>query len=184
MSLRLIPNNLVFRPGDAVETAECWELALQSKDAPSVLALTRQGLAQYRTEKTGENMSAKGAYRVASAQASRKAVIFATGSEVNLALDAAKALEAKGIGVDVVSMPCWELFDAQDAAYKADILGGDDVLRVSIEAGCTLGWQKYTGNNGLNIGIDSFGASAPAGDLFAKYGLTTDQVVARIEAQL
>ena len=178
MSLRMIPNLAVYRPADAVETAECWALSLQRQDGPSLLALTRQNLPQLRTER-GENLSAKGAYRLRAAGAARKVVLLATGSEVETAIATADALESQGIGADVVSMPCWSLFDAQDAAYRADILGGD-ALRVSIEAGTTLGWHRYTGQGGLNIGLDRFGASAPAEDLFKRFGFTAEAIVPQI----
>ena len=176
MSLRAIPNLLVFRPCDAVETAECWALALAQTDRPSVLALTRQNLPQLRTD--AGMQSAKGGYRLKSATAARRVVLVATGSEVELAVNVAAALEAQGIGADVVSMPCTELFDQQNAAYRADILPADALL-VSIEAGVTLGWQKYVGQ-GLTIGIDSFGASAPAPDLFRHFGFTPEAIVPRI----
>ncbi|HEV2817527.1 MAG TPA: transketolase [Allosphingosinicella sp.] len=182
MSLRAMPNLDVYRPADAVETAECWELALRRAGTPSVLALTRQNLPQVRGE-AGENLSAKGAYRLRAAIAPRRVVLLATGSEVALALDAAAALEGQGIGADIVSMPCWELFDAQDPAYRADILPGDALL-VSIEAGATLGWERYTGRSGLNIGLDRFGASAPAGDLFRHFGFTAEAIVPKILERL
>ena len=129
------------------------------------------------------NRSAKGAYRLKSAEAARKVVLLATGSEVSVALDTAKALEAQGIGADVVSMPCMELFEAQDDGYKADILPGD-ALVVSIEAGTTLGWERYTGRNGLNIGLDRFGASAPAATLFEHFGFSAAAIVPKITAKL
>ncbi|NQX94933.1 MAG: transketolase [Erythrobacter sp.] len=178
-SLRAMPNVLVMRPGDAVETAECWQVALQQKNRPTILALSRQGLPQYRLEATGENLSAKGAYRAKAADAARKVVILATGSEVGLALDAAKALEEQGVGTDVVSMVCTELFDEQDTDYRADLLPLDALI-VSLEAGSTFGWQRYTGANGLNIGIDTFGASAPGKDLFAHFGFTPEAVTSQI----
>jgi len=179
MSLRLIPNLNVFRPADVVETAECWNLALESQSTPSVLALTRQNLPQLRN--SGDMLSAKGAYTLVRAKADRKVILMASGSEVELAVNVAKELEGKGIGADVVSMPCWELFDAQDSAYKHEVLPHDpSILRVSIEAGSTLGWQKYTGMDGLNIGLDRFGASAPAKDLFARFGFTAESIVPRI----
>ena len=182
MSLRMIPNLGVFRPADAVETAECWELALRSANAPSLLALTRQNLPLLRTEGS-ENLSAKGAYRLKAAQAARKVVLLATGSEVETALSVAAKLESDGIGADVVSMPCWSLFDAQDAAYKADLLPAD-ALKVSIEAGVTFGWERYTGLDGLRFGIDSFGASAPAEVLFDHFGLTADHIAPKVKAAL
>ena len=188
MSLRLIPNLNVYRPADAIETAECWALALQTPETPSVLALTRQNLTPVRGEGdedwTGaSNRCAKGGYRLRSAKATRKVVLLASGSEVEVAVATAEALEAQGIGADVVSMPCTELFDAQDAAYRADLLPAD-ALKVSIEAGVTIGWERYTGVDGLNIGIDRFGASAPASDLFEKFGITADAIVPQIMNKL
>ena len=180
MSLRMIPNLLVFRPADAIETAEAWALALANKDRPSVLALTRQNLPPVRFD--AEMKSAKGAYRLVEAKGDRKVVLLATGSEVALAMDVAARLEAQGIGADVVSAPCWELFDEQDAAYRADVLPAG-ILKVSIEAGVTLGWQKYVGD-GLTIGIDSFGASAPAEVLFDHFGLSAEKIVPQILARV
>ncbi|MXO58706.1 transketolase [Altererythrobacter salegens] len=177
MSLRLIPNLNVYRPADAVETAECWQLALKDKDTPSVLALTRQNLPQLRSE--GDMLSARGGYRLRAARAGRKVVLVASGSEVELACAVADSLEGQGIGADVVSMPCTELFEAQDAAYKAGLLPAD-VLKVSIEAGVTHGWERYTGLDGLNIGLNRFGASAPAEALFEKFGFSADQIVPKI----
>lgn len=181
-SLRAMPNLDVYRPADVVETAECWELALQAEGKPSVLALTRQNLPQVRTA-ASENLSAKGAYRLRAASGPRKVVLLATGSEVEIALATADALEGEGIGADVVSMPCWSRFDAQDAAYRADILPADALL-VSIEAGATLGWERYVGRDGLAIGLDRFGASAPAEDLFAHFGFTAQAIAPRIRAAL
>ncbi len=181
ISLRMIPNLEVFRPCDLVETGECWELALQNGDKPSVLALTRQNLPQLR--EGGENQSAKGGYRLKGASAPRKVVIVATGSEVELAVKVRDALEAEGVGVDVISMPSMSRFLAQDEAYRADLLPRD-VLKVSIEAGVTLGWERIVGNDGLTIGIDTFGASAPAGDLFKHFGFTAEAIVPQIKAKL
>jgi len=181
-SLRAMPQLMVYRPADAVETAECWALALQSEE-PSVLALTRQNLPPVRTEAAGENLSARGAYRLKPADNNRKIIIVATGSEVEIALGAAAELEAQGIGTDVVSMPCTERFDAQPADYREDILpdvSNREILRVSIEAGTTFGWERYTGLHGLRIGIDRFGVSAPAPDAYGFFGLTPDKVVTRI----
>ncbi|NVE93646.1 transketolase [Altererythrobacter lutimaris] len=182
-SLRAMPNLLVLRPADAVETAEAWEIALKQKDRPTVLALTRQGLPQMRLEDAGENLSAKGGYRIASATADRKVVIVATGSELHVAAECAARLEEQGIGADVVSMVSTELFDEQSADYRADILP-TDCLTVSIEAGTTFGWERYTGRDGLNIGLDRFGASAPAGQLFEKFGFTADAIVPQIMNKL
>ena len=181
-SLRAMPNLLVMRPADAVETAECWAIALAQESRPSLLALTRQNLPPLRHDVT-ENLCLKGGYRLRGASAARKVVLVATGSEVSLAMDIADKLEAAGQGVDVVSMVSTELFDEQSEAYQADILPGD-VLTVSIEAGTTFGWERYTGRNGLRFGIDSFGASAPIDDLYAHFGLTVDAITPKILAKL
>jgi transketolase len=181
-SLRAIPQLEVYRPADAVETAECWALALQSEE-PSILALTRQNLKPVRTEATAENLCARGAYRLKAAANARKVIIVATGSEVEIGLAAAEQLEAGGVGADVVSMPCTERFDAQPAEYREDILpdvSNREVLRVSIEAGTTFGWERYVGLHGLKIGIDRFGVSAPAADAYDYFGLTADKVATRI----
>jgi transketolase len=179
MSLRLIPNLNVFRPADTIETAECWQLALEKTDGPSLIALSRQNLRQVRTQ--GGMLSGRGGYRLKAAGAVRQVVLIATGSEVEIALDVASALEAEGVGADVVSMPSWEYFDAQDDAYRADILP-DDALCVSIEAGTTIGWERYVGRKGLRFGIDRFGASAPAGELYKKFGLTAEQIAPKVLA--
>jgi transketolase len=181
-SLRMIPNLELFRPSDAIEVAECWQLALMRKQGPSVLALSRQDLPMLRTS-IDSNQSAKGAYRLVSAKAARKAVLIATGSEVSLAVDVAAELEAQGIGADVVSMPSVSRFQAQDSAYRADILG-DDVLRVSIEAGTTFGWSEITGDKGLRIGIDRFGASAPGKVLMEHFGFSVAKIVPQILAAI
>jgi len=181
-SLRAMPQLEVFRPADAVETAESWALALQS-DGPSILALTRQNVSPLRTERSDENLTARGAYRLKSAENNRKVIIVATGSEVEIAVAAATQLEQQGIGTDVVSMPCTERFDTQPASYREDILpdvSNREILRVSMEAGSTFGWERYTGLHGLRIGIDRFGVSAPAKDAYAFFGLTPDKVAARI----
>ena len=181
-SLRVIPNLHVFRPADAAETAWCWQLALQNADGPSLMALSRQNLPAIATDAT-EQGCARGAYRLKAAEADRKVILLATGSEVSLALEVAEKLEGEGVGADVVSMPCTELFDAQDDDYRADILPNVDpsqILRVSIEAGTTFGWERYTMANGLNFGLDRFGASAPAEALFEKFGLTADAIAPKI----
>lgn len=180
MSLRAIPNLLVFRPADAIETAESWAVALKQDGRPSALALSRQNLPPVRFD--SEMKTARGGYRLKAADAARAVVLVASGSEVEIALACAAQLESAGIGADVVSMPCTELFDEQDAAYRADILPAG-VLKVSIEAGITLGWQKYVGD-GLTIGIDRFGASAPADQLYDYFGLTADKIVPQITARL
>ncbi|MGH6615340.1 transketolase [Sphingomonas sp.] len=181
MSLRMIPNLDVYRPCDAVETAECWALALEKKTGPGLLALTRQNLQQLRTG--GEMLSAKGGYRLREANAARRVVLIATGSEVHIAVSVADRLEEHGIGADVVSMPCTSRFDAQSDAYRADVLP-DGVLRVSIEAGVTWGWERYTGDAGLRFGIDSFGASAPIEPLYEHFGLTAEAITPKIIAAL
>jgi len=188
MSLRMIPNLNVYRPADVIETAECWALSLETTGTPSVLALSRQNLPQLRGAgdegwTRASNRSAKGAYRLKTADAARKVVLVATGSEVEIAVNVAKSLEGQGIGADVVSMPCAELFDAQSAAYKADILPRDALI-VSVEAGVTMGWERYTGLDGINIGIDRFGASAPADALYDYFGLTVHKIVPRILEKL
>ena len=178
-SLRLMPNMQVFRPADAIETAECWALAIKRSDGPSTLALTRQGLPPLRND-VSVNLCEKGGYRLKAAEAEKRVVLVATGSEVSLAMDIAAQLEAAGHGADVVSMPCTELFDAQSADYRNELLGGEGILRVSIEAGTTFGWERYTGLDGLRFGIDSFGASAPIKDLYAFFGLTVDAITPQI----
>jgi transketolase len=180
-SLRLIPNLHVYRPCDAIETAECWAMALERKDGPAVLALSRQNLPQLRTE--GGMLSARGAYRLREAEQARRVVLIATGSEVEVAVGVRERLEAEGIGADVVSMPSWERFMAQPAEYRAELLP-TDALKVSIEAGTTLGWERFTGLDGLNFGIDSFGASAPAADLYKHFGLTPDTIAPKVMAAL
>jgi transketolase len=185
-SLRTIPGLEVYRPADAVETAECWAIALENK-GPTVLALSRQNLPAVRTESADANLCARGAYRLRSAGAGRKVILLATGSEVEIALGVAEQLESRGVGADVVSMPSTDRFDAQPAEYKEDILpdvSNREILRVSIEAGTTIGWERYTGLHGLRIGIDRFGASAPAGDLYDHFGLTPDKITARVVEML
>jgi transketolase len=185
-SLRAMPGLEVYRPADAVETAECWALALAS-GGPSVLALTRQNVQPVRTAAADENLCALGAYRLKSARNPRKVILIATGSEVEIALGAAETLEAQGIGTDVVSMPCTERFDAQPASYREDILpdvSNREILRVSIEAGTTFGWERYTGLHGLRIGIDRFGVSAPAKDAYDYFGLTGDKIAARVREHM
>ncbi|MGI8932204.1 MAG: transketolase [Sphingomicrobium sp.] len=181
-SLRAMPGLHVYRPADAVETAECWAAAL-ANDGPSLLALSRQNLPAVRTEATSANLSAKGAYRLKTAEAPRKVILIATGSEVEIALGVAASLEERDIGADFVSMPCTEAFDAQKAAYREDILpdvSNAKILRVSIAAGTTFGWERYTGLHGLRCGIDSFGASAPALDLYDHFGLTAPKILSRV----
>jgi transketolase len=182
MSLRVIPNLDTWRPADAVEVAEAWALSVARKDGPSLLALSRQNLPTVR-ERGGEMLSRHGAYRLKPADAARKVVLIASGSEVKIALDAAQALEAQGIGADVVSMPCWSRFDAQGPDYRADLLPAD-VLKVSIEAGTTMGWERYVGLDGLRFGIDQFGASGPALRLYEHFGLSPAAIAQTISNKL
>jgi transketolase len=181
MSLRMVPNLEVFRPCDAVETAECWSLALENADGPTLLALTRQNVSQLRTD-ISENFSARGGYTLVAADAPR-AVIVATGSEVEIAVDAARTLGEQGIAASVVSMPSVKRFLAQDAAYQASVLPAG-ALRVSLEAGTTFGWQAITGLDGLRIGIDTFGLSAPGPVLYQHFGFTAPAVAERIAQAL
>ncbi|MDX1780652.1 MAG: transketolase [Thalassovita sp.] len=183
---RATPNTLVFRPADTVETAEAWELALTAKDTPSVLSLTRQGLPTVRTKHTTKNLTAQGAYVLAEAEGKRRAILIATGSEVEIALAARDLLQAEGIGTRVVSMPCMELFAAQDEAYRKRVLPAGPV-RVGIEAGVRQGWDRWLlGERGREaksafIGMSDFGASAPANVLYEKFGITAEATVAKVK---
>ncbi|MEM6787686.1 MAG: transketolase [Myxococcota bacterium] len=172
-SLRAMPGVQVFRPADAVETLECWQVALERRDRPSVIALSRQGLPALRVGQLAsgsDNLCRGGAYVLKEPPAPRQVTLLATGSEVSIASDAAAALEAEGISAAVVSMPCWELFAERDRDAQTAVLG--TVPRVSIEAGTTFGWERWTGPDGVRLGLDGFGASAPASDLYAHFGLT------------
>jgi transketolase len=180
-SLRAMPGVLVFRPADAMETAECWELALRRANGPSLLALSRQGLPALRGD-AGENRSARGAYVLAEAEGPRKATLIATGSEVSIAMQAREALAAEGISVAVVSMPCWELFAQQDDFYRAQVLGA--APRVAVEAGSSFGWERWIGNDGVFIGIDTFGASAPMEALYKHFGITPEAIAAAVKRRL
>ncbi len=175
-ALRAIPNLHVMRPANSVECAECWELALLAKDRPVIMALTRQGLPLLRTTPTEENLSAKGAYVLIEPDGGRDVTLLATGSEVSLAVDAAKLLQGDGIKAAIVSMPCWELFDAQDEAYRQTVLG--DAPRVGVEAAIEFGWQKWLGQDGTFVGMRGFGASAPAQELYKHFGITPEAVAA------
>ncbi len=177
-SLRAMPNLNVFRPADAMETAEAWACAMQSEKTPSALCLSRQGLPALR-EDAGENMVAKGAYVLREADGGRDVTLLATGSEVSMAIEAADMLAQKGIRAAVVSMPCWELFEQQDDAYRAAVLG--DAPRVAVEAAIGMGWEKWIGDNGRFIGMKSFGASAPAGQLYEFFGITAEAVAQAAE---
>jgi len=182
-SLRAIPNLNVFRPADVIETAECWALALKHDSTPSILALTRQGLPTLRTEHTAENLCARGGYVLAEASGTRTVTLIATGSEVEIALAARAALEAEGVATAVVSMPCFELFAQQDEAYRKPVLGPGTV-RVGVEAAVRQGWDALVRSHGGFVGMDSFGASAPAGQLYARFGITAEAVVAEAKKRL
>jgi transketolase len=187
--LRATPNMLVFRPADAVETAEAWEVALSQSSTPSVLALSRQGVPTVRTEHKTKNLTAQGAYVLADAEGKRQVILMATGSEVSVALAAREALQAEGIGTRVVSMPCWELFAQQDEAYRKRVLPGGPV-RVAVEAAVRLGWDQWLlGERGREakagfVGMSDFGASAPAGDLFRHFGITAEAVSEKAKSLL
>ncbi len=187
---RSTPNTLVFRPADTIETVEAWELAMSSKASPSVLSLTRQGLPTVRTKHTGKNLTAQGAYVLVDAEvAKRQVILMATGSEVEIALAAREALESEGIGTRVVSMPCWELFEQQDPAYRRKVLPPGPV-RVGVEAAVRMGWDKWLfGENGKRdkgdfVGMESFGASGPGAALYEHFGITPENVVAKAKAML
>jgi transketolase len=171
-ALRAVPGLRVFRPADAVETAECWELALAAR-APAVLALSRQALPSLRHE-AGENRASRGAYVLAEAEGARRVTLLASGSEVALAMAARERLAARGIAAAVVSMPCWELFDAAEASYRHAVLGS--APRLAIEAAAAFGWERYVGTEGRVVAMPGFGASAPAEKLFAEFGFTPDAV--------
>jgi transketolase len=180
-SLRAMPNLFVFRPADAIETAECWELAVKRADGPSVLALTRQGVPAVRGE-AGENRCARGGYVLAEAGGERRATLIATGSEVHVAMAARETLETSGIPTAVVSLPCWEIFAAQDEGYRAGVLGNG--VRVGVEAAGGFGWERWLGPDGLFVGMGGFGASAPAEDLFRHFGITAEAVAAAVRRRL
>ena len=182
-SLRAMPNLNVFRPADAVETAECWALALAETGGPSVLVLTRQGVPAVRTEHSDENLCARGGYVLAEASGARRVTLLASGSEIAIAIAAREVLEAGGTATAVVSLPCWELFDRQDAAYREAALGPGSV-RIAVEAAVMQGWERYLGDGGGTVGMTGFGASAPAKDLYAHFNITADSVVEAVKARL
>merc|ERR1712034_6230 len=186
---RATPNTLVFRPADVVETAEAWEIALTQKTTPSVLSLTRQNVPTVRTQHKTNNLVEKGAYVLADAEGKRQVILMATGSEVAIALEARDLLQAEGIGTRVVSMPCWELFEAQDEAYRKRVLPAGPV-RVAVEAATRFGWDKWLlGERGREakagfVGMDGFGASAPAETLYEQFGITAEGVAAKAKSLL
>jgi transketolase len=182
-ALRAIPNLLVFRPADTVEAMECWQIALQTKDAPSALALSRQKTPAVRTEAAEENLSAHGAYEIRAASGEARATLFGSGTELAFALKAAEALEAEGVPTRVVSVPCFELFERQDAAYQASIIGRGTV-RVAVEAAIKQGWERFIGEDGAFVGMTGFGASAPAEVLYREFGITAEAVVEAVKQRL
>ncbi len=172
--LRATPNMLVFRPCDAVETAESWETALQSTDTPSVMALSRQGLPTVRVERTNENLTQKGGYILKNVRGARDITLMATGSEIAIALEAAAMLESSGLKVAVVSMPCWELFDQQSDQYRQSVLGS--APRIAVEALTGFGWDRYLRPQDVFIGMTDFGASGPAPELYEYFGITKEAI--------
>ena len=187
--LRATPNLNVLRPADTIETAEAWELALANRDMPSVLALTRQNLSTVRTRHARRNLTAHGAYVLAEAEGRRRAILMATGSEVEIALAARGILQGKGIGTRVVSMPCFELFAAQDEKYRRSVLPAGPV-RVAVEAAVEFGWERWLcGERGSEkkagfVGMTGFGASGPIEALYPHFGITAEAVAAKAEALL
>jgi transketolase len=175
-SLRAIPNLNVFRPADAVECAECWEIALQDDKTPSIFSLTRQGLPLMRNKHMDDNLTARGGYVLRGGDAKRDVTLIATGSEVHIAVDASERLKAEGIRAVIVSLPCWELFAAQPAEYRNEVLGS--APRIAVEAGIEQGWSQWTGHNSTFIGMTGFGASAPAGELYEHFGITSEAIAA------
>ncbi|MCT4654585.1 MAG: transketolase [Cohaesibacter sp.] len=178
-SLRAIPNMQVFRPADVTETAECWDLSLRSTKTPSVLSLTRQNLAALRTEYVSENLCAYGAYVLSDTDGDADVSLFASGSEVEIAIDAQKALAEKNVKARVVSVPCFELFEAQSSEYQKDILGSAKV-NVGIEAAIRMGWDRFIGTDGVFVGMNGFGASGPYKALYEKFGITSDAIVSQV----
>ena len=172
--LRATPNLNLIRPADIVETAEAWDIALKT-NGPTVLALSRQGLKAFRSEKSSDNKVSKGGYILNDISSKRDLTLIATGSEVEIAMEASDLLNAEGIKAAVVSLPCWELFDKQDETYRKDVLGNSP--RIAIEAACDMGWSKYIGDNGVFIGMRSFGASGPADQLYKHFGINSEAIV-------
>jgi transketolase len=182
-SLRAMPNVLVFRPADAVETVECWELALAAAETPSAMVLTRQKVPALRNADSAENLCARGGYVLSPAAGRARVTLLATGSEVSVALAAQEKLKAEGIAASVVSMPCWELFDRQPEDYRASVLGPGTV-RVAVEAGVAFGWDRYIGAGGGFVGMSGFGASAPADRLYEHFRITADAVADAARSRL
>jgi len=178
--LRAMPNLVLFRPGDANEVVEAWKVIAQLKHQPAALVLTRQAIPTFDRTKYGAAVgTAKGAYILADAPSGKPQVILmGTGSEVSLCVEAYEKLKAQGIQARVVSMPSWDIFEQQDAAYKESVLPSSVTARVSVEMAATLGWERYVGLKGRKVGMHSFGASAPLKDLLKFFGFTVDAVVA------
>jgi transketolase len=176
-ALRAIPHLAVYRPGDAVETAECWELVMDQPRRAAVLALSRQPLPLLRSEASTDNRSARGAYVLLAAEGgARKLTLLATGSELHLAVQAREILQRDGVPTAVVSMPCRLLFEEQDAAYKKAVLG-ETAARVAVEAAVELGWERYLGTGGRFVGMHDFGESGKIDDVYRKFDITTDAIV-------
>ena len=182
-SLRSIPNLNVFRPADLIETFECWQLAIENKNSPSVIALTRQGINPVRIKNSAKNESSVGAYEVLRTNENISLTIISSGSETSLACDICHKLAIENIYSKVVSMPCQELFDRQSEVYKNKILN-ETKLVVSIEASETGYWKKYTGANGLNFGIDDFGKSAPYKEIYNHFNLNSESIIKKIKEKL
>jgi transketolase len=179
-----MPNLAVMRPCDAVEAAECWQLALANRHSPTAIVNSRQPLPPARGAATDENLCARGAYVLAEpGGGARRATLFASGSEVSIALQARALLQAQGVPTAVVSVPCWELFEQQDPAYQADIVGRG-TARVAVEAAVKLGWERFVGEDGGFVGMSSFGASGPEAELFRHFGITPEAVVAEVRRRL
>jgi transketolase len=184
-SLRAMPNMTVIRPGDANETVEAWKAAIGNRQGPTALVLTRQGLPTLdRTLCAGAEGLQRGGYVLAAEQGTLQVLLIASGSEVQHAVAAREILQAEGIGTRVVSLPCWELFEAQDQAYREQVLPRSCTARVTMEAGATFGWERYAGSAGAMIGMSGFGASAPAGLLMQQFGFTAENFVAKAKELL
>jgi transketolase len=182
-ALRAIPNLQVFRPCDAIETVECWELALQARDRPSLLALTRQNLPQLRRDADAANRCASGAYEISAAQGEARVSLFATGSEVSLAVEAQKLLQARGVPARVVSVPCFELLRAQPTTTRTRIIGSAPV-KIGVEAAVRQGWDEIIGSDGGFVGMTGFGASGPYKELYAHFGITAQAIADAALARL
>jgi len=182
-ALRAMPNLLVFRPADGIETAECWQAALEHRETPSLMALSRQKTPAVRLQAADRNRSAHGAYELLPADGEAQVTLFASGTEVAIAVGAREALQGEGIGTRVVSTPCWELFENQPISYRLETIGGSPV-RLAVEAGVRQGWERFIGEDGGFVGMTGFGASAPAARLYREFGITAENVAAEAKAKL